>query len=185
MRSRYLEGSASGPFSIRMMAILLLCGVLLVASPIAFGDEQSDVRPVLRFSFAKDRTPTSEYIGKPDGAYAEQFEEYTVAEGRMQLDCSDVAAIGIALEAINIGGWHYGSKTKYRFEWSHTGVPDKTIKRMRYKEWRRTGFIQERLGFERKYDGWLVDGILKLTVTVRGTMEFETEFELKNCPPLS
>lgn len=182
------SGSDCGPF----WFLPLILAFLFSAAPVAMGDEeagdkaekQSDVRPVLRFAFAKDRTPTSEYIGKPDGKYAEQFAEYTVGEGRMQLNCSDVAAIGIALEPINIGGYVYGSKTKYRFEWTHTAIPDKSIKRMTYKEWRRTGFVQERLGFERKYDGWLLDGILRLTVTVRGKLEYETEFELKDCPPL-
>ena len=133
--------------------------------------------PLFRYVLFEDGTHVSEYIGPPDGPYAEDFKALPEAAGPMEVDCEAVKEVGVVINPLGVGSWHYGAKRKYHFQWSHSVVSPQPVSLMRYKRNAPPRFLRNGI----KLDKWRADGTIHLTIAVKGNGVFDTEYVLSNC----
>jgi len=159
---------------------LLLAAVLLpistFSSPIAASDKPM-MYPIFRYAKYEGGESVSEYIGNLDGPFIHLFRQLPKADGPMEVDCRTLSEIGIVIEPVGAGGWIYGAKTKYRFRWSHsTALPD-SVEHMQYKRNTRHGFLRHGVSLTK----WLVNGSIRLLITAKNDLIYETNFKLNDC----
>lgn len=95
----------------------------------------------------------------------------------MKVNCQSLSEIGIVIEPVGSGGWIYGAKRKYHFEWALSSEPPGPERRMQYHRNTPYGFLRNGI----KLVDWLVDGTIQLTISVKGEVVYETQFRLTNC----
>ncbi len=163
----------------RRLVVVVLISVCIADTDI--WAEEKEVHPLLRFWVAKDDTVAAEYVGDLHSEFARTLKDINRPSGTMQIECADVAQLGVALEPIGIGKWIYGANTKYRFAWRHLGFANDVVRRMRYHRSYRSGLVEDRIHLAGRQSRWLVDGIIRMELTVLKEVRYTTDFELINC----
>ena len=153
---------------------LATLALLFLATP-ASAEKLLD--PLFRYVVFKDGTNVSEYIGPPDGPYIEHFKDLPKASGPMEVDCEAVKEVGVVINPLGVGGFHYGAKRKYHFQWSHSVVSPEPVSLMRYKRNAPPRFLRNGI----KLNKWRADGTIHLTIAVKGDAVFDTDYVLINC----
>ena len=151
-----------------------VCILLWVALP---AEANPVMHPVLRYAVYEGDRTESEYLGASDGPFIDHFRQLPVADGPMEVDCRTVSELGIVIEPIGVGSWIYGANRKYRFRWEHSSEPPASVTRMQYRRNTPHGFLRNSV----KPDNWLVDGTIRLTITVEGKVVYQTLYKLINC----
>ena len=157
---------------------LMLPVLLLGTATVTLAADKPMMYPLLRYAIPVEGDAVMQYVGTPDGPFAERFEETPRAkDGPMVVDCAATEEIGVVIEPKGIGGYNYGAKRKFRFKWTHSTADVKPSKSMQYKRNTPQGFMRNRL----KLKKWRYDGTVEVTVTVEGEVIYSQQFELQNC----
>lgn len=173
------QTSRSATYSFFSPAIALLLPLLLIAAATtALATDKPLMYPLARYAIPDDGEAQMQYVGDEDGPFADRFKDTPRADtAPMVVDCSATEEIGVIIEPLGIGGYNYGQKRKFRFEWTHATADVKPSKSMQYKRNTPQGFMRNRL----KLKKWRYDGLVEVTVSVKGDVIYSQEFELQNC----
>ena len=159
-----------------MLLVATLLPSLTFSSTFAVPDKPK-MYPIFRYAMYEENESVSEYLGVPDGPFADNFRQLPNADGPMEVDCRTLSEIGIVIEPVGAGGWIYGAKTKYRFRWSHsTALPD-SVEHMQYRRNTPHGFLRHGIILTK----WLVNGNIRLWISVENQVVYETDFKLNDC----
>lgn len=150
---------------------------LTLAAPAYAANEDPLFYPLMRYAIPEKGDPTTEYIGESDGPFADKFVDSPPAAGPMVLDCQAVEEVGLVIEPLGVGGWIYGAKRKFRFEWTHSSPDVKSKKWLQYKRNTPQGYMRNRL----KLKKFKVDGTITATISVEGNVIHTETFEIQNC----